>query len=188
MVERQKDTTESPTTDNPVQNRTRQFLIRVANRIFTERPLSQVEVVAHLLGYLTEFTSNNVWTFLNVSYLYWSIFRRWAHLRRESGMHELVEDTVLLHGTGEKISHIQAYPYRGRVLQRLSLYDYMSVVKLKRKSKGGDAWGEVQFDSTWPHSLLWVQVLRKPGKHAMVCINSYLSTNLNEESEVCYKR
>ncbi|KAJ4179457.1 hypothetical protein NW767_014631 [Fusarium falciforme] len=41
------------------QNRTRQFLMRVANRIFTDRPLSQVEVIAHLLGYPTEFASNH---------------------------------------------------------------------------------------------------------------------------------
>lgn len=41
------------------QNRTRQFLMRVANRIFTDRSLSQVEVVAHLLGYPTEFVSNH---------------------------------------------------------------------------------------------------------------------------------
>jgi hypothetical protein len=39
--------------DDYNQNRTRQFLMKVANRIFTERPLSQVEVVAHLLGYNT---------------------------------------------------------------------------------------------------------------------------------------
>jgi hypothetical protein len=57
------------------QNRTRQFLMKVANRIFTERALSQVEVVANLLGYDMEFASNSAWTFLNVSSLYWHIFR-----------------------------------------------------------------------------------------------------------------
>ncbi|RYC77771.1 hypothetical protein BFJ63_vAg19355, partial [Fusarium oxysporum f. sp. narcissi] len=59
-------------TDDAVKgNRTRQFLMRVANRIFTERSLSQVEVIAHLLGYPTEFTKSSDWTFLNVSLLYW---------------------------------------------------------------------------------------------------------------------
>ena len=32
------------------ENKTRQLLMRVANRVFTERALSQVEVVAYLLG------------------------------------------------------------------------------------------------------------------------------------------
>jgi hypothetical protein len=33
------------------ESRTRKFLARLANRIFTERALSQVKVVAHLLGF-----------------------------------------------------------------------------------------------------------------------------------------
>jgi hypothetical protein len=61
--------------DDGIQNKTRQFLMKVANRIFTERSLSQVEVVAHLLGYKMEFTNSDTWTFLNVSCLYWHIFR-----------------------------------------------------------------------------------------------------------------
>ena len=173
------------------QNRTRQFLMRVANRIFTDRPLSQVEVVAHLLGYPTEFASNHGWTFLNASSLYWYIFRRWQHLRRQSGMEmvdEQVEETVLVEEAGQRISFLQAYPHRGGLLQGLSLYDYMSVVKLKRKSKGAGAWGEVQFDSSWPLSQAWVQALRKPGEHAVVCFDGYLSTDFSEEGEVYHKR
>jgi hypothetical protein len=72
-------------TGTRAENGTRQFLARVANRIFTERTLSQVEVVSHLLGFCPEFTHNKVWTFLNVSSLYWEIFRRWAHLRYSAG-------------------------------------------------------------------------------------------------------
>ncbi|XP_044714569.1 PIF1-like helicase domain-containing protein [Hirsutella rhossiliensis] len=73
-------------TDDPVKgNRTRQFLMRVANRVFTERPLSQVEVVAHLLGYPAEFTDSSAWAYLNCSLLYWEVFRRWRHLREASG-------------------------------------------------------------------------------------------------------
>lgn len=80
------------------ENRTRRFLMRVANRIFTERPVSQVEVVSHLMGYGTEFASNDAWTFLNVSALYWDIFRRWSHLRHASGgdSEESVDETVFL--------------------------------------------------------------------------------------------
>ncbi|KAJ6438979.1 Copalyl diphosphate synthase-like protein [Purpureocillium lavendulum] len=66
-------------------NKTRQFLMKVANRVFTERTLSQVEVIADLLGYPVEYTNSSGWAYLNVSLLYWHVFRRWRHLRRESG-------------------------------------------------------------------------------------------------------
>ena len=126
--------------------------MRVANRIFTERPLLQVEVIAYLLGYDTEFTNNDAWTFLNVSVLYWYVFRRWRHLRYAGGVEyldEIVEETVLLEETGQRISFLQAYPHCGKLLQGLSLYNYMSVVKLKWKSKAEAIWGEVKFNSTW---------------------------------------
>jgi hypothetical protein len=181
--------------DGSRHNKTRQFLMRVANRIFTERALSQVEVVAHLLGYPTEFANNDGWTFLNASILYWHIFRRWRHLRRASGMEnvdeavEAVGERVLLEEAGQRISFVQAYPHRGRDLERLSLYDYMCIVKLKRKGKGAtNAWGEVQFDSSWPFSRTWVQALRKPGKHAVVCLDGYLSMDFSEDDERYHKR
>ena len=172
------------------QNRTQQFLMKVANRIFTERPLSQVEVVAHLLGYKMEFTNNDAWTFLNVSSLYWHVFRRWRHLRCAGGkecLDETREETVLLEEAGQKISFPQAYPHRGRLLQGLSLYDYMSVVKLKRKGKVAVGTGEVEFDSTWPFSQRWVQALRDPGKHAMVCLDGYLCMDFGEDGQTYYK-
>ena len=93
--------------------------MRVANRIFIERPLSQVEVIAHLLGYDTEFTNNDAWTFLNVSALYWHVFRRWRHLRYAGGVEcldETAEETVLLEEARQRISFLQAYPHRGRLL------------------------------------------------------------------------
>ena len=174
-----------------IQNRTRQFLMKVANRIFTERPLSHVEVVAHLLGYKMEFTNNDAWTFLNVSSLYWHIFQRWRHLRCAGGVEcldETGEDTVLLQEARQKISFLQAYPYRGRFLQRLSLYDYMSVVKLKRKGKAKACQRDVEFDSTWPLSQTWVQTLRDPGKDSIVCLDGYLSMDFTEDDDVYYRR
>ncbi|KAF1993896.1 hypothetical protein P154DRAFT_476817, partial [Amniculicola lignicola CBS 123094] len=179
--------------DNGGQNKTRQFLLRVANRIFTQRPLSQVEVIAHLLGYRTEFTNNDAWTFLNVSFLYWHIFRQWSHFQYSGGVEtadQAVDEAVLLEKSGQRISFLQAYPHRGRLLQGLCLYDYMSVVKLKRKARDSNAaaWGEVQFERSWPLSQTWVQVLRKPGKHAVVCLDGYLSTDFNEEDGPCYRR
>ena len=173
---------------NGVENRTRQFLMRVANRIFTERPLSQVEVIAHLMGYRMEFTSNEAWAFLNVSSLYWHIFRRWVHLRRASGeSDESFDETVLLEESGQRASLVQAYPHRGRVLQELSLYDYMSVVRLKRRGRDG-ARGLVELDSSWPLSRKWVQVLCKPGKHVVICLDGYLSMEFGDEDDGWYRR
>ncbi|KAM4058268.1 PIF1-like helicase [Hirsutella rhossiliensis] len=106
---------------------TRQFLMRVANRVFTERPLSQVEVVAHLLGYPAEFTDSSAWAYLNCSLLYWEVFRRWRHLREASGA--------------------------------------------------------AATDDTLDES-----VLRRPGKHATVCLDGYLSKDFTYDDESCYRR
>ncbi|XP_044717940.1 PIF1-like helicase domain-containing protein [Hirsutella rhossiliensis] len=91
--------------DDGKQNRTRQFLMKVANRVFTERPLSQVEVIADLLGYPTELTNNEA--------------RRLGGPARERL------------GSGSR----------------------------------------------------WVQVLRRPGKQAMVCLDGYLSKDFDEDDE-----
>ncbi|KAL8334052.1 hypothetical protein RB593_003629 [Gaeumannomyces tritici] len=171
------------------ENRTRQFLLRVANRIFTERALSQVEVAAHFQGYGTEFTGSNAWTFLNVCTLYWHIFRRWPLLRRAAGGEDVddpVGETVLLGEGGERVSLLQAYPHRGRLLEGLALYDYMSVVKLKRKGQGV-AWGSVELDSRWPLSRSWIQTLRQPGQQATVCFDGYLGMDLTEDDDFYHK-
>jgi hypothetical protein len=47
----------------------------MANTIFTERVLSQVEVLTHFQGYETELISSTAWAFLNICTLYWHIFR-----------------------------------------------------------------------------------------------------------------
>ncbi|XP_044718721.1 PIF1-like helicase domain-containing protein [Hirsutella rhossiliensis] len=73
------------TAADPRGNKTRTFLLKAANRVFTERPLSQVEVIAHLLGYPAEFSSGSAWAYVNANQLYWAVFRRWRHLRRASG-------------------------------------------------------------------------------------------------------
>ncbi|KAM6514229.1 hypothetical protein FALCPG4_015386 [Fusarium falciforme] len=171
-------------------NRTRQFLLRVANRVFTERALSQVEVVAHFQGYGTEFTSSNAWTFLNVCTLYWHIFRWRPLLRRAAGgesLKEPIEETVLLGEDGQRASLLQAYPHRGRLLEGLALYDYMSVVRLKRTGQGV-AWGEIELDSPWPLSRSWVQVLRRPGQHATLCFDGYLGMDFTEEDGSYHRR
>lgn len=180
--------------DDGAGNRTRQFLMRVANRVFTERSLSQVEVVAHLVGYPTEFSNSNAWTFLNVSLLYWHVFRRWRHLRQESGTevaNDSVDESIVVEEAGERISYAEAYQHRGDVLRSLCLYDYVSLVRLKRVSKDEipAAWGEVSFENEWGPGRGWLQVLRRPGKHASVCLDGYLSKDFDQDDEEpCYRR
>ncbi len=171
-------------------NRTRQFLARVANRIFTERALSQVEVAAHLLGFGMEFTHSKSWVFLNVSSLYWEIFRRWEHLRNSAGEYNgsSMDETVMLEHSGRRATFVQAYPHRGPCLAALPLYDYMSVVMIRRKRSGSGGRGVVAFDEAWLLSESWVQVLRKPGEHAAVCLDGYLGMDFGEEDERCHRR
>ncbi|XP_044714684.1 PIF1 protein [Hirsutella rhossiliensis] len=102
--------------DDGRQNKTRKFLMKVANRVFTERPLS-------------------TWAFLNVSVLYWHVFRQWPHLRRESGAATAdgsVDESILVEEAGQRICRVEAYRHRGDVLRGLCLYDYISLVRLKR--------------------------------------------------------
>ncbi|KJZ68166.1 hypothetical protein HIM_12443 [Hirsutella minnesotensis 3608] len=180
--------------DDGRQNKTRQFLMKVANRVFTERPLSQVEVVANLLGYATELTNSSAWAFLNVSLLYWQVFRQWPHLRREGGAAVVdgsVDESILVEEAGQRICRVEAYRHRGDVLQGLCLYDYVSLVRLKRsdRDEGPTGWGEVPFESGWAPGSRWVQALRRPGKQATVCLDGYLSKDFDEDDEgSCYRR
>lgn len=183
------DALREPESGTGSENRTRRFLARVANRVFTDRTLSQVEVVAHLMGFRTEFTHNKAWTYLNVSTLYWEIFRRWEHLRGNvSEDASRSDETLMLESSGQKITFIQAYPNRGPQLAALSLYDYMSVVKVKRKGTEGGVRAALNFEEGWQPSETWVQVLRKPHEHAVVCLDGYLSMDFGEEDERCYRR
>ncbi|KAJ6437585.1 membrane protein [Purpureocillium lavendulum] len=181
-------------TDVVKENRTRQFLMRVANRVFTERPLSQVEVIADLLGYPAEFTNSSAWAYLNTSLLYWHVFRRWGHLRRASGAaatDDALDDSVVVEEAGLRVSHVEAYQHRGDLLRRLCLYDYISLVRLKRISNEERcaAWGEVPFEDGWAPGRHWVQVLRRPGKQATVCLDGYLSKDFaNDDEESCHRR
>ena len=174
--------------DDARKNKTRQFLMKVANRVFTEKPLSQVEVMASLLGYSMEYTNSKVWSFLNVTFLYWRIFGQWNLLQVASSANGPVDDNVLLVENGQKISLTDAYPNRGKLLESLSLYEYASIIILRRKGRGGGNWGEVEFDSEWPLAETWIQQLRKPGEQATVCLDGFLSMDFDEEDDIYYRR
>ncbi|KAI8648527.1 ATP-dependent DNA helicase [Fusarium keratoplasticum] len=183
-------------TDDTVKgNRTRHFLMRVANRVFTERPLSQVEVIAHLLGYPAEFTNSSAWAYLNTSPLYWHIFRRWRHLRRASGAavtDDSTDESIIVEEAGQRLCHVEAYQHRGELLWNLCLYDYVSLVRLKRSNNDEEsaAWGEVPFEDGWVPGRRWVQVLRRPGEQATVCLDGYLSKDFADDDDEgsCHRR
>ncbi|KJZ69982.1 hypothetical protein HIM_10627 [Hirsutella minnesotensis 3608] len=58
----------------------------------------------------------------------------------------------------------------------------------QRKGRSG-TWGEMPFDSGWASGKEWVQVLRRPGKLAVVCLDGYLSKDFGQrDEEVCRDR
>jgi hypothetical protein len=101
---------------------------------------------------------------------------------------ESFDETVLLEQSGQRVSLLQAYPHRGRLLQELSLYDYMSVVRLKRRGGTEGGRGLAELDSSWPPSRKWVQVIGKPGKHVVICLDGYLSMEFGDEDDRWYRR
>ncbi|KAM4061813.1 PIF1-like helicase [Hirsutella rhossiliensis] len=156
-----------------VLNESRQFLMRTANRIFSERQLSAVEVCYHLLGYDTDFTNVPHWSFLNMTALYWAIFRLWAHLRHQAG--ELTDaeqpaETIRLRQGGRTLLYLDAYAYRGHVLRDLCLYDYMSMIHL---------------DSDCDD---WIQKLRRPDQYATPIFQGYISDDHEDDHPVYIKR
>lgn len=178
--------TGAPPDEGAEANNTRRFMVRVANRVFTERPLSQVEVIANLLGYSTEFSGAKAWTFLNVSMLYRHIVQVWSHLQDSCGSGAAEEDAdgaVIVEEAGRRLSYIEAYSHRGACLRQLCLYDYMSLVIVRRRPPKRAAWGEIPFQAGSPFAREWIQVLRRPGQRAVVCIDGFLSVDFNEKIE-----
>ncbi|XP_044717307.1 PIF1-like helicase domain-containing protein [Hirsutella rhossiliensis] len=144
-------------------NKTRTFLLKAANRVFTERPLSQVEVIAHLLGYPAEFSSGSAWAYVNANQLYWAVFRRWRHLRRASGAEatgDAPDETVVVEEAGETAA-----------------------------APTVDGLGRGTFAESWASGKGWVQALRRPGSGATVCLDGYLSKEFSEgDDESCHRR
>jgi hypothetical protein len=107
---------------------------------------------------------------------------------------EPVDDAVLVEQAGQRISYFEAYPHRGDLLRPLCLYDYMSLVTLKRRANPGalaGTWGEIPFPDTAPFADEWVQGLRRPGKHAVVCLDGYLSMDFCQDDDdvgPCHRR
>lgn len=183
-------------------NINRQYLMRIANRIFTERPLSQVEVIAHFLDFPSEFSSTKQWSYVNMTMVYWAILRRWQYLQQCSTGSTLGDDDdgpieniggngngndaeasaerVLVGSDGKKLPYIEAYHHRGEVLQTLCFYDYVSLVTLqKRIDQSSKELVKIEFERNWKPGRDWVQVLRPPGKYAVPCINGFLDMDFD---------
>jgi len=174
-----------------VGNKTRQFLMRVANRIFSERELSAVEVCYHLLGYPTDFTNVPNWSFLHLSTLYWAIFRRWLHLRRLAGLETDIDEpveTVNIHERGRTLSYFEAYAGRGTLLAHLCLYDYLSMIRLVPRKDQDDDEFLLSLDRLSPDVSNWMQKLRRPHEYAVPIFQGYISDDHKDDDPDYPKR
>ncbi|KAH6959940.1 hypothetical protein BKA56DRAFT_561657, partial [Ilyonectria sp. MPI-CAGE-AT-0026] len=172
-------------------NECRQFLMRAANRIFSERQLSAVEVCYHLLGYQTDFTNVPHWSFLNLTALYWTVFRRWMHLRREAGVETDLEEppeTVQLREGGRTLLYLDAYACRGQVLRSLCLYDYMSMINLVCHSDQDEDETHISLEGSSPECHGWLQELRRPNEYAVPIFQGYISDDHEDDHPVYFKR
>lgn len=173
-----------------VVNESRQFLMRAANRIFSERQLSAVEVCYFLLGYQTDFTNVPHWSYINLTALYWTIFRRWIHLRRQANTQTDVEEpseTVQFRESGRTLLYLDAYAYRGRVLRDVCLYDYMSMITLERRGHRDEDETHIALEGP-PECYGWIQKLRQPPEYAVPIFQGFISDDHMDEHPVYFKR
>ena len=119
------------------------FMHRVFNKICTERELSAVEVCAHLLGHNFDYSSvsNDAWVWVHPGTLYWCIVRHWRLLRRaidndyeedEEGSDEINQLNLTI--VGARPTCFSTYLSRGPDLKSLCFYDYVSLIKIEKKS------------------------------------------------------
>jgi hypothetical protein len=175
----------------PKLNKTRQFLMRLANKVFTDRELSAVEVVNHLFDYETDYTNIKVWTYQHLNTLYWAIIRQWPSLQDalfDMTGSDPVHETIQVRSRGYQLSYIEAYQYRGLVLEDLCFYDYLSFVKLERRPAILDKPYLIPFDELADFTNEWIQHLRNPSQIAVPSLQGYLGDDHNEEHEIYFKR
>ncbi|KAM4055412.1 PIF1-like helicase [Hirsutella rhossiliensis] len=101
-----------------------------------------------------------------------------------------LDGSIVVEEAGLRSSHVKAYQHRGELLLGLYLYDYVSLVRLKRDSNDGSCagWGEAPVEDGRPPGRRWVQVLRRPGKQATVCLDGYLSRDFAHDDEDSCRR
>ncbi|KAM5529293.1 hypothetical protein FOXYSP1_17137 [Fusarium oxysporum f. sp. phaseoli] len=152
--------------------------------------LSAVEVCYFLLGYQTDFTNVPNWSYINLTALYWTIFRRWPHLRRQACTQidaEEPSETVQFRQNGRTLLYLDAYAYRGPVLRDTCLYDYMSTIIVERR-RGRDE-DEVHIALQGPPECHeWIQKLRQPAGYAVPVFQGFISDDHMDDHPVYFKR
>jgi hypothetical protein len=173
-------------------NPTRQFFMRWANKIYSDREMSAVEVCYYLLGYPTDFSSVSSWTFLYPGGIYHNMAKRMrSHQARQAGpLHPGAPlsgstDFVTFTRSGKSIDRYQAYLDRGQLLRPLCFWEYSCLVDLRRKGDRFVTAEQVKVPFKDGSSLgeEWQQVLRKKEKLAVPVISGYFSPDLNEEDD-----
>ena len=184
-AEEQVDSSEAGTTQHAIRNnKTRQLMARVANRIFTNRELSSVEVCANLLGFRNSFSSQGTWRSIHLNTLYWAIFRRWKALREAAGpeiQQTEIPESVTIGQGGVRLPVYEAYQYRGPLLKSVCLYEYLSHIKIQRVGKKTDiSEGRYfPFDDAFEGRSKWVQELVQESDQAVPVMTGYLKDDVN---------
>ena len=169
-----------------LQEETRSFFLRLSNRVFSNRELSQPEVLAYLLGFGTDFSSVRHWTWIHLNSLYWACVRQWAGLRQALAAYgkEAQPESLYFHQRGLKLPYLEAYKHRGSVLEDVCLYDYLSFITLRKERSGRrQRASAIPFPATATTCAGWVQCLRLPGKTACPVFDGRLTDNFEEVDE-----
>ncbi|KNB04282.1 hypothetical protein FOXG_22453 [Fusarium oxysporum f. sp. lycopersici 4287] len=157
-------TTLASTSTSTIGDETKSFLLRIANRIFTSRELSQPEVLGYLLGFGTDFTNVPAWTWVHINSLYWACAKQWPGLKEAllALGRDPQPDNIYFQTDGFKLPYLEAYKHRGPILQELCFYDYMSFVVLKKERYHWRGTTPIPFPPTATVCKGWVQCLRTP--------------------------
>ncbi|KDN72074.1 putative conserved hypothetical protein [Colletotrichum sublineola] len=174
-------------------NKTRQFLTRTANQIFTSRELSAVEVCSNLLGYKNSYCSETNWANVYLCTLYWAVFRRWGALREAAGpevQQRMAPETIGFGASGINLPPLEAYAYRGILLHELCLYEYLSMVRIRRVGRRTrvDQARFIPFDPSMPNHEAWIQELLPESGQAIPIITGHLDHDMQGTEEGYYKR
>jgi hypothetical protein len=167
-----------------VTNSVRQFFMRWANKVSSDREVSAVEACYHILGYETDFTPIRKWANIYLGSLYAFLERKMVSHRfqiAESAEDEMVTLTV----QGPYINRYQAYLERGHHLKELCFWEYNSLIQLHRRSdkKVSRRRIRIPFESGSTLNEDWVQVLCVLGDTALPVIHGYFSPDVEAPDE-----
>jgi hypothetical protein len=167
--------------DDPTMNHTRQFFMRWANKLFSDREISAVEACYYILGHETDFTPIHSWANVYVSSLYRYLEKRMRSHRLQN--EEIVEDEMIsLTSAGPTVNQYQAYLERGKHLKELCFWEYVSLVQLRRCTDGKISRQrmKIPFDSESTLNEKWVQVLCEKDNTALPVIFGYFNPDVKE--------